>query len=122
MPPFLHGPVASGDTENPPSPCGQLCAHENRGYHHPVSLADAWEANAGEWITWARSPAHDEFWDGTWPELRAVLPEPAGLTIDVGCGEGRASRQLMAAGHTVVAVERSSTLARAARSGTPRVT
>jgi len=86
-----------------------------------VSLADAWEANAGEWITWARSPAHDEFWEGTWPELRAVLPEPAGLTIDVGCGEGRASRQLMAAGHTVVAVERSPTLARAARSGTPRV-
>ena len=86
-----------------------------------MSLADAWEANAGEWIAWARSPDHDEFWDGTWPELRAVLPEPAGLTIDVGCGEGRASRRLMAAGHTVVAVERSPTLARAARSGTPRV-
>jgi SAM-dependent methyltransferase len=86
-----------------------------------VSLADAWEENAAEWIAWARSPDHDGFWEGTWPELLAVLPEPDGLTIDVGCGEGRASRQLMGIGHTVVAVERSPTLSRAAYAGSPSV-
>jgi len=80
-------------------------------------LAEAWEENAGEWIAWARKPDHDGFWQGTWPELRAVLPDPDGVTVEVGCGEGRVSRQLMADGHRVVAVERSPTLAAAAHSG-----
>jgi protein-L-isoaspartate O-methyltransferase len=87
-----------------------------------MSLADAWEANSGEWITWARAPGHDGFWTGTWPQLRAVLPEPAGLTVEIGCGEGRATRNLMELGHTVVAVERSGTLAAAAHGGSPPVT
>ena len=86
-----------------------------------MSLADAWEANADEWINWARAPHHDGFWEATWPELAAVLPDPVGLTIEVGCGEGRASRQLMAAGHSVVAVERSPSLVRAAHTGNPPV-
>jgi SAM-dependent methyltransferase len=80
-------------------------------------LAEAWEANAGEWIAWARKPDHDGFWQGTWPELRAILPGPDGVTVEVGCGEGRVSRQLTADGHRVVAVEQSPTLAAAARSG-----
>ena len=46
--------------------------------------------------SWARTSAHDGFWAGTWPALRAMLPPPgAGPVIDVGCGEGRAARELV---------------------------
>jgi hypothetical protein len=43
-------------------------------------LAEAWETNAAEWVTWASKPDHDAFWTPTWPELRAVLGR-AGLAI-----------------------------------------
>jgi len=84
-----------------------------------VSLADAWEHNAENWIAWARTPDHDIFWHGTWPALLEVLPDAAELTLDLGCGEGRAGRLMLAAGRTVVGIERSATLARAAGTGSP---
>jgi SAM-dependent methyltransferase len=84
-----------------------------------VSLADAWEHNATDWIAWARAPAQDAFWDGTWPALLEILPESAVLTLDLGCGEGRAGRQLLARGGRVLGIERSPTLARAAAAGSP---
>jgi SAM-dependent methyltransferase len=86
-----------------------------------VSLADAWEEHAAEWITWARAVGHDGFWKGTWPVLSSVLPPPDGPTLEVGCGEGRVSRHLAGLGHEVVAVERSATLAQAAAAGQPSV-
>ena len=55
-----------------------------------VTLADAWEENARDWMAWARAPMHDGFWDGTWPALRELLPEPDGPVLDLGCSEGRA--------------------------------
>jgi SAM-dependent methyltransferase len=85
-----------------------------------VSLADAWEHNATDWIAWSRARDHDDvFWNGTWPALLEVLPDSAGLTLDLGCGEGRAGRQLLAAGQRVLGIERSPTLARAAATGSP---
>ena len=30
-----------------------------------MSLASAWEDHAHEWISWARTSAHDGFWTGT---------------------------------------------------------
>jgi SAM-dependent methyltransferase len=90
------------------------------GYGQVVSLADAWEHNAADWVAWARAPGHDDvFWDGTWPALLEVLPDSAGLILDVGCGEGRAGRQLLAAGRRVLGIEPSATLARAAATGSP---
>lgn len=80
-----------------------------------MARSNAWEEHAQEWIVWARTPGHDGFWEGTWPELRAVLPPPGGLVVEIGCGEGRVGRALQELGHTVVGVERSATLARAAR-------
>jgi SAM-dependent methyltransferase len=88
-----------------------------------VSLAAAWENHADQWIAWARTSAHDGFWQGTWPALRAMLPEPGtGPVIDVGCGEGRASRELIKLGYRrVIGVERSPTLAVAAAAASPEV-
>lgn len=86
-----------------------------------MSLADAWESNASDWIAWARAPGHDGFWEGTWPALTQILPEPAGLVLDLGCGEGRCSRLLQASGRRVVGLDRSPTLVKAAKSGSPPV-
>jgi len=87
-----------------------------------VSLAAAWEDHADEWIAWARTSAHDGFWRGTWPALLPLLPEPgSGPVIDVGCGEGRASRELLRLGYRVVGVERSPTLAAAAVTASPEL-
>src|SRR5438552_16140661 len=79
-----------------------------------MTLSHHWERHAKAWIAWSRSSPHDGFWDGTWPELRAVLPPPHGLVVDVGCGEGRLSRKLQPLGYDVVALDRSPTLIRAA--------
>jgi SAM-dependent methyltransferase len=88
-----------------------------------VSLAGAWEDHADEWIQWARTSAHDGFWTGTWPALRPMLPDPgSGLVVDVGCGEGRAARELAALGFgRVIGVERAPTLAAAAKASSPGV-
>ena len=51
------------------------------------------------------------------PALLDLVPEPRGLTIDVGCGEGRVARQLESAGYRVVGIDGSQTLARAAGHG-----
>jgi SAM-dependent methyltransferase len=84
-----------------------------------VTLGDAWERHANEWIVWARTESHDGFRDGTWPALRALLGPPGELVVEIGCGEGRVGRALLALGHTVVGVEQSATLARAARDARP---
>lgn len=79
-------------------------------------LRDAWDANAEAWIGWARSPELDhEFWCLNLPSLLDLLPPPGGLTIDVGCGEGRVARRLKELGYRVVGIESSSALAAAAR-------
>jgi SAM-dependent methyltransferase len=84
-----------------------------------VTLGDAWEQHAQEWIVWARTEEHDGFWGGTWPALRATLGPPGELVIEIGCGEGRVSRELLALGHRVVGIEQSPTLASAARGANP---
>jgi SAM-dependent methyltransferase len=80
-----------------------------------VNLSGAWETHAGEWIRWARESPQDGFAEGTWPALRALLPGPGpGPVIDLGCGEGRGSRELRALGYRVVGADYSATLTRAA--------
>ena len=81
-----------------------------------LNLRDAWEAHAEAWIAWARSEDHDHFfWRFSAPALLEVVPEPGRLTLDVACGEGRMARQLRDRGHSVLAVDSSPTLVRAAR-------
>jgi SAM-dependent methyltransferase len=84
------------------------------------SLRQAWEDEADAWIAWARTPNHDHFfWRLSMPALLALAPAPGELTVDVGCGEGRLARELVARGHRVVGVEGSATLAAAARAADP---
>jgi SAM-dependent methyltransferase len=80
-----------------------------------MSLAGSWEQHSAEWIAWARTSRHDGFWEGTWPALRPLLPPPTGTPVlDLGCGEGRAGRELLKLGYRVIGADRSPTLARAA--------
>ena len=44
-----------------------------------------------------------------------LVPAPGRRTLDLGCGEGRLSRDLKVLGHQVVAVDASTTMLRAAR-------
>lgn len=85
-----------------------------------MDLSAAWERHAQDWVAWAREPGHDGFWEGTWPALRAMLPDPEGLTVDLGCGEGRVSRLLGQLGYRVVGIDRSPSMLRAATAATPR--
>ena len=76
------------------------------------TLSDAWEAHAEAWTEWARRPGHDSYWRFHRDAFLALVPAPGRLTLDVGCGEGRVSRDLAALGHRVVAVDPTPTLTR----------
>jgi hypothetical protein len=55
-----------------------------------MSLRDAWETRAPDWVRWARLPElDDDFWGFHLPEFLRLVPAPGRLTVDVGCGEGR---------------------------------
>jgi SAM-dependent methyltransferase len=85
-----------------------------------ATLRDAWEAEAAGWIAWARSPGTDHFfWRFSLPALLGLVPAPGPLTVEIGCGEGRVARELIARGHHVVGIEGSPTLAEAARAADP---
>jgi SAM-dependent methyltransferase len=80
-----------------------------------MSLRDAWETRAPDWVRWARSPElDDDFWSFHLPEFLRFVPAPGRLTVDVGCGEGRLGRVLAKAGHRVVGFDASLTSLRAA--------
>jgi SAM-dependent methyltransferase len=63
-----------------------------------------WASVAGEWIAWARTPNHDAFW-----AYRKALADFIGRdsceVLDVGCGEGRVSRELKTLGYRVTACD-----------------
>jgi SAM-dependent methyltransferase len=83
-----------------------------------VSEAEAWNKGSGEWVERIRSGmggrvhAHDA-------SLYGLLPPPRGLTIDVGCGEGRVSRELAQRGYEVVGFDASEVLVGKAREAHP---
>src|SRR5688500_12354530 len=84
-----------------------------------LSLSEAWEREAAQWIVWARAPGHDSYWRFHRDQFLQLVPEPGRLTLDIGCGEGRLTRDLKARGHTVVGLDASSTLIAAARAADP---
>ncbi len=84
-------------------------------------LREPWEANAEAWIAWARTPGHDSYWRFHRDQFLELVPAPGRLTVDLGCGEGRLSRDLKALGHAVVGVDASPTLVAAAREADPAI-
>lgn len=80
------------------------------------SLRASWESEANHWIAWARREGHDDYWNYAPRFQRDIVPAPSGLTLEVGCGEGRVTRDLERAGHDVIAVDASPTLLAAAAS------
>jgi len=84
-------------------------------------LRDAWETHAEDWVRWAREPGHDTYWRFHRAAFLPLVPPPGRLTFDVGCGEGRLSRDLRAAGHRVVALDASAVMARHAVAADPAI-
>ena len=76
------------------------------------SLREAWDSSAEDWVRWARAPGHDSFWRFHGRRFLELVPPPGRLTIDIGCGEGRLGRELLANGHRVIALDSSFNLAR----------
>ena len=72
-----------------------------------------WAQVAEEWVAWARKPNHDAFWDYR-ASLAAFIGRGNGTVLDVGCREGRVSRELTACGFQVTAVDPVSRLVGAA--------
>jgi ubiquinone/menaquinone biosynthesis C-methylase UbiE len=76
-------------------------------------MSPAWEDEAENWIALARA-GRDSYWFYR-EHFFELLPEPQGRTIEIGCGEGRVTRDLKERGHDVVALDASPTLVAAAR-------
>jgi SAM-dependent methyltransferase len=85
-----------------------------------VTLRDAWEAEARNWIAWARRPGHDSYWRFHRDAFLRDLPPAPRRVLDVGCGEGRLPRDLAARGYDVTGLDGSVTLVDAARDADPR--
>ena len=79
-----------------------------------------WEKQAANWATWARKPDFDSYWTYA-PTFFELVPPPGAATLEVGCGEGRVSRDLKARGHHVFAVDTSPSLIRMAHDADPSI-
>ncbi len=86
-----------------------------------VTLSEFWEEQAEAWVHWARKPGHDSYWLFHRDRFLELLPSPGQLTVDVGCGEGRLSRDLKKLGHKVLAIDQSPTMVRHAREADPEL-
>jgi SAM-dependent methyltransferase len=68
-----------------------------------------WENQSANWAAWARRPGFDAYWK--YSQAFFELVPPAGQrTLEVGCGEGRVSRDLVERGHRVIGIDASPTL------------
>ncbi len=84
-----------------------------------ADLRSAWEEQAPAFIAWARKNHHDSYWRFHRDQFVELVPSPGRRTLDLGCGEGRLSRDLKRLGHRVLAVDLSPTMLAAAREADP---
>ena len=78
-----------------------------------------WETEAQNWIAWAREPDHDAYWDYSPAFFDDIVPRPSGRTLEIGCGEGRVSRDLRSGDHVVFSIDGAPSLVRAALEADP---
>jgi SAM-dependent methyltransferase len=86
-----------------------------------MDLRASWEAQASQWIAWARADGHDSYWNYHRDQFLGLLPPPGRCTLDIGCGEGRLLRDLKRLGHQVIGIDTSPTLVAAARERDPSI-
>ena len=86
-----------------------------------TDLRAAWEHHAAEFVAWARTPDHDSYPQFHRELFLPLVPPQGRRTLDLGCGEGRVSRDLKAMGHRVVGVDVSATMLTAAREADPSI-
>jgi SAM-dependent methyltransferase len=77
-----------------------------------------WERQASNWAAWARAPDFDAYWKYA-PAFFELVSAARGRTLEVGCGEGRVTRDLTKRGHRVVAVDTTPGLLALARNSDP---
>jgi SAM-dependent methyltransferase len=82
-------------------------------------MNEGWEDRAEAWLVWARTPGHDAYWSYRDSFFVEIVPPPCGMTLEVGCGEGRVTRDLRARGHDVTGLDPSPTLVAAAQAADP---
>jgi SAM-dependent methyltransferase len=73
-----------------------------------------WEQQADNWAAWARTPNFDAYWEYS-PAFFELVPPAGEKTLEVGCGEGRVTRDLVKRGHRVAAVDATASLLKLAR-------
>jgi SAM-dependent methyltransferase len=86
-----------------------------------LDLTGEWEAAAPAFVAWARAPDHDSYWHFHRDVFLELVPPPGRRTLDLGCGEGRLSRDLRRLGHVVTGVDLSPTMVAAAREADPAI-
>ena len=79
-----------------------------------MTLREAWEAVAEAWTDYVRG-GRDPFFRVNLAAFVQLLSPPRGITLDVGCGEGRVGAELERRGHRVLGIEQSPSLAARAR-------
>jgi SAM-dependent methyltransferase len=86
-----------------------------------ADLRSAWEEHASDFVAWARKPGFDSYWRFHRDLFLELVPPPGRRTLDLGCGEGRLSRDLKALGHDVIGVDASPTMLAAGREADPEL-
>ena len=85
-----------------------------------MTLRDAWDAQAGRWAAWARTPGHDSYWRFHRERFFELLPADVdGPVLDVGCGEGRLTRELRSGGWDIAGIDASPAMIDLAREADP---
>lgn len=86
-----------------------------------ADLCSAWEENASAAVAWVREPGHDSYWRFHRDLFLELVPPPGRRTLDLGCGEGRLSRDLKSLGHHMAGVDASPTMLAAAAEADPEL-